>query len=299
MSIPSRYQKGGADRAHCLQAAYKFSSLHALATAAQEAEKMVHTHGKSSTKPDCDFSGGLTFKDAVRIGLEGGGWPEGVDQFKRLALAMDVKFTGTRSRPENCIAGSRVHVGRALTGRPKSMVRVRRQPSHKKVFTLGVSIGAICYATQKQMNNRGVAVLGAIKELESKGYSIELWACSHDTDHIDARDDDGTDYKAVDVRFDTLIKPANATLTVGDMAYPMAHAAFFRRLIFSLMETRLGKEMTGGGYGNGLGTDYDEYDLHIPYLSNPHECNTPDGALNWVRAKLDKQIEKIKTTRPS
>ena len=304
MSLPEDMLKGGKDRRKVLIVNDTFKSISAYGehVSTKLANDYRANHYPDATNSSANgslkFCGGLTLGDAVEVAQQGGHWPEGVAEFEKLALELDAKFIGSRTEYRPSVQGSRVSVPRHLANNPRAMMKRTKQPAMKKALTLGVNVGVVSSTSQTQINNRGVAILGAVKELESKGYSVEVWACFSSSDCLygdETFKHDGKKYKAIESSADVLIKPSGARFNAGDLAFALAHAAFSRRLGFAMTETTMAWRLSNEGYGNGVGCNFDRFDTHLPYVTHDirSELDTPQDALQYVREALQSQIDVI------
>jgi hypothetical protein len=297
------YRVGGENREECLVHVEKFNSMTQFANRIaaineKTREEYASPRESSTTKGKRDFYT-MEFEDALKIALQGGKWAEGVKHLEGVNTPLKQQFKGTRARQANKVQGSRVSVPRYLSNNPRAMVRREKQPAMKKALRLGVNIGYYCGTQEHHINNRGLAILGAIQDLENQGYSVELWAVCAATDHGITTIHKGQKYTAIEVRSEVLLKPQGARLVISDLAYALTSPAFFRRLGFAFIETTPANKLTKYGYGNGENTDLSSYDLTIDYVSPKtiDHYETVESAKAWAKEHLKAQIAEIENIR--
>jgi hypothetical protein len=262
---------------------HKFDSIQALAAAARDTVPHKSACDSSQNRHDLSFYGGATFDKAVEMGMSGGYWKAGTKDMGTIALTEPDHGTHkTRRKPVAAYAGSRPSVARYLAGAPRHMITQSPSPTGKRVLRLGVHVGRVGDTEQAQILNRGAAILSAIHELEAAGHSIEVVALW--------RNRDGRNTEA---SIETLIKPAGAFFSPADCAFALCHAAFQRRLCWRIAEgCPEGHKVTRDGYGHGRSAEFEDFDLHLGYLSNPRDYNTVEGARKRVLAELKGQLAK-------
>lgn len=273
----------------------KFDSVHELASYAQSItlEDQLAQYGhdnRSSVENSASFSDGMNFEEAVATGLKGGRWDEGAKHLAELEIKANVQGGGTRGQIKASVVGSRASVPRYLSSNPRTMTKTVRSPAKAKVIKLGIDCGASANVPHEYMYNKGAAVLSYVKALELKGYSVAVDVI---TDSVDKRGEQCKNR----IQTTVTVKHANSKMTAADIAFPVAHSAFFRRLFFTCIETggKAAKKLCNGCYGfvaeNPEIAGYDAICAGI-FGTSTHKYATLEQALETVKTELDSQLIK-------
>ena len=277
----------------------KFNSIREFGTWAKETKDTPRESENSSQENDDRFNGGLTFDDAATMAINGGYWQEGIEDMRKQEKQLNVRTQAQRKRNTFALVGGAVSVPRALVGHPKNMRRKVKVKQPAKVLRIAVQIACSAMTKPVQMQNRGVAILATVKQLELQGYSVEIWACFRMRDKGVKV---GSEKLSVTGSVECCIKQAGATLDAAALAMPLAHVGFSRRLCFAALELMDMHDITRHGYGSGTNlpdfTKDGRFDLSIEdYLHGEvaAKYNTVDGAYAEVQKRVNQQLEAIKT----
>lgn len=229
--------------------AYSWSDLLAIADAAQHnrapnREVPASKHDKrSSLTGTKSFTG--TKDMAAALGLARLGWREGA---RRMIAAAAGTAVQSDCRPADVydVAGYMPDVAAYCAGQVDHMID--RDPDSadraaRPVVRLYVN-GCYSAGTEtEQINNAGLALLGAVDALESSGRSVEVnwmyWTGSYTGSYV---------RHLITVRF----KAAEEHWDLDRAAFVLAHPSMLRRLGFALVESipEMEKDCFGnGGYG--------------------------------------------------
>lgn len=196
-------------------------------------EKAVRYMEDSRSLRNSEWKGPTTFCGAMYLARDG--WPEGLALIERHKANFD-RILGERVRRPvlaHDVAGFAPDVGAFLAGEPESMF------SRETVETVGigrilrivVNRSVSCGISSERIMERGAFICAAVDALESAGYSCELSCvatCSESGGHCETEHD---------FIVSIPVKSAGEPLELDRAAFALAHTAFFRRLVFSVMET--------------------------------------------------------------
>ena len=182
------------------------------------------TYLRASNKSGSTFSGVASFQAA--LDLAHNGWPEGRDKLVA-AMATTNKPRGTRHQVTYDVGGSLPDIARYVAGDPEYMITFGEDTvSRKPVVRIVFNAGASAYVRAETIINRGAATLSYADELETAGYSVEIYL-------VMVSEAGNSRYT---VQFP--IKLAGEAMDLDRMAFVMAHPALLRRLIFRAFECR-------------------------------------------------------------
>lgn len=230
--------------------------------------------------------GTKTFEEA--IWLAENGWIEGSKRIKSELQAFYDKIPSKRRRLEmemSMVGPGTLDMGRYIMGHPEPWTTWQEREvddtSNGKVIRVVCNIGGLASVSVSEMFKKGVVVCALIDLLERSNRRVELLMAN----------------KSVGRRGDSLttkvlVKEANAPLDLERVAFALAHAACFRRLVFSIRETfdkgqrELCGVVTGGGYGSTV--TYRETDCVC--IGNDNALMRDDNRRNaWLRQVLEEQ----------
>lgn len=185
---------------------------------------------------DPNWTGVSTFKEA--LDLMRNGYQPAVDKIKE---HMKVSLAGQRKRYhfEQSVAGFAPIVPLALMGVPNSMISLQQEPIKTKVIDVYYDMTVSCGTSKETIFKCGARMIGALLELEMRGYRFNLYAVQSYSGSSSA---------------DTLvvkIKSANLGLDIKRMSFPLTHPAFFRCIGFDWY-SRVPEGIRRVGYGTAL-----------------------------------------------
>lgn len=201
-----------------------------------------HSEYKLKGKFDPKWEGVSTYEEAMSL-LRNGYNPV-VE-----ALKAELKATnahGPRFAFENNIHGFAPIVPLAIKGVPTCMNNMTIEPLKVKVLDVCYDMGINGGYTTEQVLKAGKTVLGAILELEQKGYRVNLTAVQrHYSESVKA-----LDFMCVK------IKASNTPLDIKRMSYPLIHPSFFRVVGFDWQGKSPITRYLGSGRGHTFVTHY-------------------------------------------
>lgn len=222
---------------------------------------------------------GCSWEEAMRLVLEG--WQEGVDlMHDGLQTLIGVNAPGI-NRWRNDVAGEQPDIYRTLSGDPRDMKRRNFSKGNRPIVHIVVNTAMQAMATDVQTRNYGIAILGLIDFLESRGRRVELDRLGVVTGSFNGRSMQGWKVKTAE-------EPAD----LAAIAFALAHPASHRKLVWSMRSyckavvpaggaaaiTQADAELIGAGHAfllDSVGRD-------------GSRCNTPQEALILAGERLNK-----------
>ena len=200
------------------------------------------------------------------LDLINNGWEKGAQEIEKLRnkqVGDIANGYAEVSQPEwnRDVAGDAVDVGAFLSGEPECMLVREEEEVNVPVVEIWFRLGCPANVEGKQLMNQGVAMLAAIDKIEAQGIRVKLVAWYQGW---------GRHRRTVKDRrfhFSCVVKRADEPLHLHTLAFAIAHPAFFRRLVFAVIERQGDKDQTGaftdGGYG-GIEQRIDQIPNAIP-----------------------------------
>ena len=192
---------------------------------------------ESHKKNKGDFAGTPDFETAISLAKHG--WPDGLARMNRNVQAV-AALPSMSAAPSYSmdVAGAFPLPALAAAGDPACMfdfapVSDRVRPIVRLMVNATVSA---MYDTD-EIFNYGSGLVGIIDALESGGYRVELTTATSA-----ARDKE----KCL---FTVRVKEAQDSVDLDRLAFCLAHPAFFRRIMFGVMERNLSESVWGATYG--------------------------------------------------
>lgn len=129
--------------------------------------------------------------------------------------------------------GTKVNVGRLVTGEPKCVVTRKRMEdeSPNRIVTILVNTTFASGVKDEQIKRRGVAIAGLVEALTVAQFGVEIWA--ETTVQKSSLFGGSSDDKWTSL---VCIKSLGEHLDLDRLMYAVAHPAYLRRTVFSLME---------------------------------------------------------------
>jgi len=198
-----------------------------------------------TTTDDWHWCGVESYEDAMNLMRHG--YQPTVDKLKE-QLKVSRMGDGKRISFENNIVGAVPVVPLAMMGVPNNMIDMRMKPIKCKVIDVYYDITSSAATSSEDIIANGQKILGAIMELERKGYRFNLYA-------VQAYYDNGSaDMLTVKV------KSASQPLDLKRMSFPLTHTAFFRVIGFDWY-SKTPKGTYRPAYGRALAYELKESQL--------------------------------------
>ena len=235
---------------------------------------------------DADFYGNMSLLESTEIALNGGAWADGLPTLPRVHLPPTNIHGQIISQPQinSDIVGFAPNVGAYISGAPDSMLYMTPQPVSDKHIKVAVNIRYSSVVTEKQIANRGAAIIAVLDQLTLDGYAVELWA-------VYSAKDDG-----VGVNISTCIKTSDAPLSPEAIAYALCSPSYSRRLCFRVSESIEGDNnaarISDMCYGYAGELDASLYDIIFDQVcvSNCNDFSTVTKAVAYVQTDVKNQL---------
>lgn len=202
------------------------------------------------------FTGTRTFDEAMELLLHG--WNQGAETLNtRLTTANKQDAPIQVSRTIYDVAGYQACVPRYLQGIPTNMINRRIVTQKQKVVDVVRDIGYAGSIKAETMLNKGLEALNVVNTLEKQGTRCNLYVsaiCKNDM------------FSKKLVNIQIRIKSSTQRLNVKQIAFPLAHPAFFRRIVFGLIERLYETKDNGAGYGNTVDLEEAKQCFHNTYF---------------------------------
>lgn len=274
----------------------KFNSLSELAHYIDTHPQVVGTNSSELNPSRMDWDYNMSFKEADRILRSGGYWKEGHKNLQRAVFEFEQAMNmGLGPSTELDVAGFAPDVSEFLKGSPTCMVNESDDglvTAQRPIVKVGINTAIMCNVDAEYPLNRGAAIITLIDYLESMGQRCEIWSLMRLSTH---HKDEPPLY------VDTLIKPAHLPWDPGSFAFSLIHPAWFRRIMFRVIESRHEWPKSGGfGYGCAPNSieDIEDWDIFFGELSNRKDSEihdptshyeSPEKAIEYIQ-KIAKEI---------
>lgn len=212
-----------------------------------EGEQNRSTSARSSrTTSMSEWYGTKSFSEASDMAFN---WPDGADRVNRLRAKVSL---GNVQRVKVVVpqrkAPGRIDMGRVMQGHPYGFQRVIdgeefKQGQSRNVVDILINACVSAGVDANVIEARGAAVLALAEALEQRGKRVRITVGMANNRGC------GIDYRVV-------VKQPGQPLNLNSVAFAVAHPSFFRRFIFSAMETESAsvcKSVGIGAYGYGYG----------------------------------------------
>lgn len=202
------------------------------------------------------FSGTKSFEEAMELLLHG--WNQGAETLNtRLTTANKQDAPIQVSRTIYDVAGYQACVPRYLQGIPTNMINRRTVTQKQKVVDVVRDIGYAGSIKAETMLNKGLEALNVVNTLEKQGTRCNLYVSAICKNNMFSK-------KLVNIQI--RIKSSTQRLNVKQIAFPLAHPAFFRRIVFGLIERLHETKDNGAGYGSTVDLEEAKQCFHNTYF---------------------------------
>jgi len=238
-----------------------------------------------------DFKAG--WDGAVSLSMTG--WRAGTADIMSKVKDIQNRDTTERGGFMWDVTGEILDVGAYCMGEPEHWLQPMEVES-APIFRICVNICCSCNVTADQFKNRGAAIIALVEKLQESGGIVELDVVMVDNG---AKGSGGTEARRMG-RVEAWHHFGASPLDVDMASFAIGHPAYFRRLMFGVIE--VATKATGGcGIYGSVGDlkqiEAEQYDVYCPggYSADGNgirEFNTIDGAADWVNRTAEKVIAK-------
>lgn len=195
--------------------------------------------GSSSTRNGTDFTGGLTYEQAIHNAKYGDA--SSAKRLRQAQTSAKINEYVERMRNETVadVWGYTPHVPNYLAGNPLTMMRTVKNVPSAKIVNVAINFAVSGRQDAEDVTRVASLYAGAIENIEAQGYRCNVFAVMATKPSRDS-----------DARRRTLvikIKSDDEPMNLATMAFPLSHVAMFRRLGFRWIEY-LDIDL-GSGYG--------------------------------------------------
>lgn len=190
-------------------------------------KRAIADHNASTKTSNNAWYGGVTYNQTLE--LVKSGWKEGANKVDAVKTRHVDRLTGpteelVRTKFNPARAGGMVVVPQAIAGHPQCFRRPVSQHRSTPVLNLWWLVATNCNMKSTAFVNQGVALLAVIDQVERRGIRVGVTVFS------------GTYSGERACGWSCIVKRPQDRLQIHQLAFPLAHAAYFRRLGFALME---------------------------------------------------------------
>lgn len=166
----------------------------------------------------------MSFEDALKY-LHGN-YKTDIEQLleKERYLERSLEFPTVRRQMAYGVTGSRISPNRFVVNDPRKYYKLQRV-NERKFIKIYVNLGYDYKQSSERILNRGALIYSIVKILEDNNYSVEL-----KTFYLIK------EFKEI-INIKVNIKNINKPLTVQGSIFPLTSRAFFRRIIFRVIES--------------------------------------------------------------
>ncbi len=185
-------------------------------------------YGNSSITGDYSFTGTKNMAEAIE--LAEAGWADGTDKIRKVAESIEVPQDNTndshRIVVKHNLAGEEPDIGLFVQGQPEHMIEFYdTQQTVGKIINLFVAVSQGWKVEKACIVNRGATILAAIEALQTRGYSLGLYA-------VEQTFGDSSSLFSYSI---PLIEPGQIT-NIDTIGFAIMHPSFLRRFIFAANE---------------------------------------------------------------
>lgn len=226
----------------------------------------------TSSEAPSNWNGNITYQEAQRLARDG--WPDGLKKIAPTLARVDdlVAHVLKEKVLVYDVVGDCPDVGAYLSGIPECMLAQDEQDGAAKVVRVIVNIGASFGVSAKTLEARGIVACALVDALERVGYRCEVV--------VKLALSSGGNEELISSVFKTAQEPLN----LDRIAFALIHPAFFRRLLFRVLERMGGDGETGKkfrtpfsyGYGRPMPVQGEKGDIVITEMYGSGSEWTPE-----------------------
>ena len=203
-----------------------------------------------------NFTGTKSFDEAMELLLHG--WNQGAETLNKKLTTVNKQDAPIQvSRTIYDVAGYQACVPRYLQGIPTNMINHRIVTQKQKVVDVVRDTGYAGSIKAETMLNKGLEALNVVNALEKQGTRCNLYVsviCKK------------SEFSKKLVNIQIRIKSSAQRLNVKQIAFPLAHPAFSRRIVFGLIERLHETKDNGSGYGVTVNLEEAKQCFHNTYF---------------------------------
>ena len=233
-----------------------------------------NSYNKSSRAYKSYWYGNVSWEEAKTLAISG--WIEGLNEIKKISVELSeiIATKIVRYEPEYGVGGGIVDVGAFLSNSPEYFMI--KKPTEKeqegKIVKLVCSISFSAAIDSKVIIQRGAMVCALADAIEMSGFRCEIIVNTTSFS------------KSRKFEVDVILKKAQQSLNITELAFCLAHPAMLRRFMFSV------EELEGwADYAYCYGTPHEATEKGDLYINEIYSYIVPNSqAINWVTEQLKK-----------
>ena len=235
-----------------------------------------NSYNKSSRAYKSDWYGNVSWEEAKTLAISG--WIEGLNEIKKISVELSEIIANkiVRYEPEYGVGGGVVDVGAFLSNSPEYFMikNPNEREQEGKIVKLVCSISFSAAIDSKVIIQRGAMVCALADAIEMSGFRCEIVV--NDTSIYITRDRK--------LEIDVILKKAQQSLNITELAFCLAHPAMLRRFMFSIAELE-----GWADYAHAYGIPHEAKDKGDLYINEIYSYIVPNSqAINWVTEQLKK-----------
>ena len=226
----------------------------------------------SSRKYKCEWNGNVLWEEAKILAISG--WIEGLEQIRKLSVQMSEIIASkiVKYEPEYALGGGVIDIGAFLGNNPEYFVvkRPNEMEQKGKIVTIVCSVSFSAAIDSTVIIQRGAMICALIDALEMSGFRCEIIV------------NFTTTYQSGKIEVDVVLKKAQQSLNITELAFCLAHPAMLRRFMFSVAELE-----GWADYAYAYGFPYEATKKGDLYIDKIYSKEVPnDQAISWVTEQL-------------
>ena len=233
-----------------------------------------NSYNKSSRAYKSDWYGNVSWEEAKTLAISG--WIEGLNEIKKISVELSEIIANkiVRYEPEYGVGGGVVDVGAFLSNSPEyfMMKNSTEKEQEGKIITIVCSVSFSAAIDSKVIIQRGGIVCALADAIEMSGFRCEIIA-------------NRTSFsESGKFEIDVILKKAQQSLNITELAFCLAHPAMLRRFMFSIAELE-----GWADYAHAYGIPHEATDKGDLYINEIYSYIVPNSqAINWVTEQLKK-----------
>ena len=232
-----------------------------------------NSYNKSSRAYKSDWYGNVSWEEAKTLAISG--WIEGLNEIKKISVELSEIIANkiVRYEPEYGGGGGVVDVGAFLSNSPEYFMikNPNEREQEGKIVKLVCSISFSAAIDSKVIIQRGAMVCALADAIEMSGFRCEIIVNTTSFS------------KSRKFEVDVILKKAQQSLNITELAFCLAHPAMLRRFMFSVEESE-----GWADYAYGYGIPHEATDKGDLYINEIYSYEVPNSqAINWVTKQLE------------
>ena len=264
---------------------WKYSSVAELGDDVLKVNQKERPTGNCDSGRDAWDDTPHNLSEAMNTARQGGHWPEGARELQKVSVNTDVGGDFEHEQLITSVTGFMPDVPALLNGEPECMYNIEDAPERNRYIRMAVNITCASTVSQKELYNRGRAIMAIVEDLSIQGYGVEIFAVSQAISG------------GADAQLEVKIKDAAEQWNPDIAAFMLSNSSILRKLFFRLIEDHEAiTSRLGGSYGSPGNANWkEECDVYFPAMLGGHRAggdyHSPESALETVKSKVQKHLD--------